>query len=118
LGLLPVIELTEGNVHNCLKLSDLNGIDRAGLQDEINVGCTIYLMVLMVSDFRVSRARSCMSVEGDICVEGKGPRCEDIVLQSKVFCRNYLEQIMVYFVLGCIIVKVKFFLLALSVKFL
>jgi hypothetical protein len=56
---------------NCLKVSDLNGIDRAGKHGEIDVGCSIYLMVLMVSDFGVSRAGSCMSVKGggDISVK-------------------------------------------------
>jgi hypothetical protein len=58
LGPPPHIKATEDNVHNCLKLTDLNGIDRAGQQDEIDVGCSIYLMVLMVSDFVVSRAGS------------------------------------------------------------
>jgi len=50
----------------------LNGTDRAGAQNEINVGCSICLMVFMVSDgwgwLAQTRARS---VEGDIFVEGE-----------------------------------------------
>jgi len=38
------------SVHNCSKISHLNGSDRADAQNEINVGCSICLMVFMVSD--------------------------------------------------------------------
>jgi hypothetical protein len=68
------IKATKDNVHNCLKLSDPNCIDGAGQQGEIDVGCSIYLMVLMVSDFGVSRAGSStsMSVEGGHLCGRKG----------------------------------------------
>ena len=38
------------SVHNCSQILHLNGTDRAGAQNEINVGCSICLMVFMVSD--------------------------------------------------------------------
>jgi hypothetical protein len=115
LGPHPRIKATENNVHNYLKLSDLNGIDRAGQQDELDVGCSIYLMVLMVSDVGVSRAQGGLGVcgGGGGNREGKGPRCEDIVSQCEVFCINSLQQITVYFFLS---MYKFFFLLALSVK--